>query len=143
MPTPGADLAAALVAASPVGGVALVLAPSSGANVFVGPAQPVSDSVPAQAIFCLGYGGTAPPMPYMDGTGQDWRQSRVQVMVRSEQGDFAGGETLARATLQALHRRSVSGYTWVVSLDSEPTYLSKDEQGCHRWSCNFELAWKG
>lgn len=143
-PNPGTDIAAALVAATPVGGVALVLSPTSGANVFVGPPQPVlAGSVPAQAVFCLAYGGTAPPMPYLDGSGQDWHQSRVQLTVRSEQGDFPGGETLARAVLRALHRAAVAGYTWIISLDSEPIYIAKDEQGCHRWTINVECGWKG
>lgn len=143
MPNPGPDIAAALVAATPLSGVTLVAAPTSGGNVFVGPPQPVGGSVPARALFCLCYGGTAPPMPYLDGSNQDWHQSRVQVTVRSEQGDFAGGEALARAALDVLHRNGASGYTWVKALDSEPTYLAKDEQGCHRWTVNVELGWKG
>lgn len=143
MSNPAADLATALVSASPVGGVTLVLAPSSSCNVFIGPVQPTGSAgglVPARAIFFLTYGGPGPE-PYMDGTAKDWRESRVQVIVRSEQSDHSGGEGLARAVHHTLHRATISGYTFILALD-EATYLKKDEQGCHLWALNFRCGRK-
>jgi hypothetical protein len=140
MPNPGLDLATALVAATPVGGVALVLAPASGCNVFAGPVQPPSDDVPDRAVFCVAYGGPAPE-PYMDGTNQDWHESRVQVWVRSAHLDYVGGEAFARAVAAALQRRTVAGYVLVLALD-EPSYMGQDEQGCHEWAVNFRMGHK-
>jgi hypothetical protein len=135
--------AAAVVTQLQGSSLGLTAPPASGANLFQGPVRPVKPGhVPAQAVFCLGTGGP-PPLIYGNLEGDDIRRSTVQVRVRSGQADFAGGEELARACLDALQRQKPAGFISFLVRESEPTYLAQDEQGCHEWSLNVECMWKG
>lgn len=142
MATPDADVVAKLVANSP-GGVAL----TSGTNIFRGPLRPAStsapgpSSIPTKAVFVLATGGP-PPSPYL-GSGLNVYESNVQVMVRSELADFAGGQTLARACITVLQQAIPSGYISFLVVESEPNYLGADAQGCHLWSVNLTATWQG
>jgi hypothetical protein len=135
--TPDADVAARLVAQTPLGGVALV----SGGNVFTGPVRPADVAegpgyTPTQAIFCLGTGGP-PQLPFL-GTGDNLIEASVQVRIRSSPGAaaFSGGQALARAVLACLQQHIPTGYISFLVQDSHPNYLAQDEQGCHEWSVN-------
>jgi hypothetical protein len=145
---PAKDVAALLIAAGPLAGVALVRPPAASPNLFVGPMRPPSPTgapaaarIPARAVFVLETGGPA-PQPYLDGRGVSFRRKNVQVLVRSEQADHSGGEALAKAILPVIHTHAPAGYVGALALD-EPAYIGTDEQGCHLWSTNFHLWWEG
>ena len=131
MSTPDVDVAARLVAA----GIGLTL----GTNLFRGKERPpAAPGIPHKAVFCLASGG-AGPQAYADGTALQLRYPSVQVFVRSDPNDFAAGQTLARAVRDALHHATVAGYVNVEVVESEPNYLSEDEQGHHLWTVNVDL----
>lgn len=147
MPTPDADVVAKLLASTPVGGVTLAQPPSSSANLFMGPVRPASgaqpgpNSIPTRAIFCLATGGP-PPDPYL-GSGLNLYESNVQVRIRSEQSDFAGGQTLARACIPVLQQAIPSGYISFLVQEAEPNLLGQDNQGAWEWSLNVRCRWQG
>jgi hypothetical protein len=114
---------------------------AEGTNLFTGPVRPVETGMPAEAVFVLN-GGGPPAMPYFSSPISD-RQSGVQVRVRSNPGDYAGGSELARDLFALVHEAPLSGYTYVLARQSEPNYLSQDDQGCHEWSINAIARWQG
>jgi hypothetical protein len=130
MATPAEDLVTVLAAA----GLGLV----PGTNIFRGPPRAPSAGVPSKAVFCLGTGGY-PPRPFVDGSGLCVRQPTVQITIRSDAEDFAGGEALARDVSNAVHMHPPAGYGDVLVRESEPTYLGQDEAGRHLWSINAEM----
>lgn len=111
---------------------------TSGTNLFAGPVVVVATGVPDKAVFILATGG-APPQPFIDGSGQDYCRSAVQIRIRSTTEDFPGGQTLARNVRDFLHKRVVSGYVDIRAREAEPNYLGPDEQGHHEWSVNLDL----
>lgn len=129
----GFDIATQLAGAS----IGLTL----GANVFDGPEIPASGLVALKAVFCLTTGGAA-PQAYMDGGASEERFPKCQIMVRGTagRGNFADGQTLARAVRTAVHRASISGYTDVFVQESEPNFLGFDKDEVPRWSVNV-VAW--
>jgi hypothetical protein len=95
--------------------------------------------VPAQAVFCLESGGD-PPAAYVDGgSGLNLRVHAVQIIVRSNPRDYAGGKSLANSVRNAVHEAPIAGYLDVRVREAQPNYLGEDEKGCHRWSINVQL----
>jgi hypothetical protein len=63
----------------------------------------------------------------------------VQVTVRSDAADYAGGLALARACLDALHCPTIpSGWT-DVQVSNGPYYVARQGEGRHVWSMNVTL----
>ena len=132
MPTPGADVAAHLVAGSPLAGVTLTL----GGNVFGGPIPVATGvpqgttTVPLQAIGCIETGGANTPL--LNGGGMRINEPTVTVQVRSAGDRYTPGVELARAAKSRCNAASVAGYVgwWA----GEVTYLGPDESGAHHWN---------
>lgn len=127
--TPDTDVVALLT-----GSLGLV----AGTNLFAGPVRAPGTGVPDKAVFVLATGG-APPIPYMDGTLQDYQRSIVQIRVRSDLEDFPTGQTLARSVRDFLHKITGTSYTDIRVRETEPNYLGPDELGHHEWSVNLEM----
>ncbi len=134
---PAADLAAKLVALTPIGGVVIALDTS----LFLGPVRVVRAETPPQAIFCQNARGLR-PTPYM-GINKDFKQFQVLVTVRSEPAQFSVGEQLARDLMSAVQRTPPTGYITALLEQAGPDYLGEDDQRQHRWSFVVELWWKG
>jgi len=109
-----------------------------GTNLFSGPVRQQSTSVPHQAVFVLPSGGPAPDA-YSDGTVIEMRYSAIQVIVRSNPKDYAGGQVLARQVRDALHHVAVTGYVDIRAMQSEPIYIGPDEADRHLFSVNLEM----
>jgi hypothetical protein len=101
-------------------------------NLFAGPIRPS----PLAGVWCLATGGLAPE-PFL-GVDKDFRQKTVQVRVRSNPGDFAGGETLAVACFERLHKHIPSGWIDLLVREPWPTYIGQDANECHEWSLNVD-----
>lgn len=109
-----------------------------GTNLFQGPVRDPSVTVPHQSVFCLSTGGPAPLLHSQGGAGPDIKRASVQVRVRSNVGDFAAGQALARSVWSALQRAVFAGYMNIVCRESEPVYLGQDDTEHHEWSVNVE-----
>lgn len=132
MGTPDADIAARLDTA--LGSLTL------GVNLFRGKEQPYSSTgIPHQAVFCLATGGPAPEAYLFGGTGVELRYPAVQILVRSNPRDFAGGQALVRTIRDAVHHATIAGYVEVRVAETEPNYVREDDEGHHAWTINVEL----
>lgn len=136
MPAPCADIAAHLIAGSPLAGVTL-----TSANVFAGPLPPSTSvprgttTVPNQAIGCYLAGGENTPL--LGGGKTRIREPVATVQVRSAPDGFTSGEALAQAAQSRCNATSPTGYiSW---LATEPAYRGPDEQGAHRWEFTIQL----
>lgn len=77
-------------------------------------------------------------MHTMNNAGPDIKRASVQVRVRSNVNDFAGGQQKARAVWSALQRAVLAGYMSITARESEPVYLGQDDTEHHEWSVNVE-----
>jgi len=113
----------------------------AGRNLFRGPVRPPSTEIPHAACFVLASAGPAPEA--FSGSTPELRYSAVQVRTRSNAGTtssvYVDGLTKARATRDALHHATISGYHDVRAMQTEPVYIGVDESGHHEWSINLEL----
>lgn len=116
------------------GGIGL----TEGTNLFPGPERAAGQFVPTEAVFVLASGGF-PPRPFIDGSGQDYCESTVQITVRSEAAKHDVGQTLARAVRDCAHKANVAGYVDIRVRESEPNYIGQDEKGSHLWTLNVEM----
>lgn len=131
MPAQPDDAVVAILAAAGLG-------LTGGTNLFGGPVRPQGSGVPLASVFALSTGGPV-HQPYI-GNAHDLTIATVQVNVRGAPGDFAGGETLARACLVAIHRAAIAGYAGCIVREPRPTYLGADAgTDTHLWSLNVEL----
>ncbi len=110
-----------------------------GTNVFEGPVRAAKNGIPAEAIFVVPYAGALPQLQRGVATPTEIRQHRLQVRVRSDQEDYAGGQSLARDVLSEMSHNPPAGYHDVRPLQPHPIYLRKDEQGLHEFAVNFEV----
>lgn len=134
MKTVDSDLAAVLEAA----GLSLVRPPTANANLFLGVMPEDDDStVPDRCVAILETGGR-PPVPFVGGGRVTYRRVTCQVRVRGPREDFANGQTLARAVLDALNLATVSGYVQVRVRESAPFYGGTDQSDRHGWAMNVE-----
>lgn len=132
---PGADVVTALEAAA--------IGLTGGTNLFKGTEQPFGDGVPNAAAFVIPYGGPA-PSAFCGNRVEEEKFQAVQVLYRSDPDDYNGGETMARAILNALHHQTIvrgtgGNYTDCYSAQSLPYSLGVDESRRHRWTINVEL----
>lgn len=118
----------------------LILGGNPGANLFVGAPKGPDELVPPAAVFVLSTGGP-PPEPYL-GDAKDFLRSRIQVTVRTNPDDEAGGETLARNISKALQRCvPEADYFQTRVQESEPIYLGRNKQRLYSWTINAEVWW--
>lgn len=133
MPTAQPDAAVLALLEAITSPVAL----DAGRNLFYGPAYDPEATHPAESVFVLGTGG--PTNARFCGTSTDWREYTVQVMIRADRSNYTGGQSLARACLDACHCATVSGYVDCQVREPDPTYLRIDTRGRHLWSINVRL----
>ena len=111
---------------------------TDGTNLFRGKMRAAGDGCPVDSVFVLSSGGPA-PQAYLSGTTVERRYSDVTCYVRSDLGDFEGGQTLARAIRDAAHHADIAGYIDVRALQSEPPYVAERDDEAHVWVVNFQL----
>lgn len=111
-----------------------------GTNLFRGEVQAVGNGVPAAAVFVQALSG--PPPEAFLGAMDEW-EAEVEVTVRSAPGEREQARTFARGLLARLNRATISGYTRVVSEDTEPEWLERDEGDMHEYVFSITLEWEG
>lgn len=101
-----------------------------GTSIFEGPERD-SALIGNEAIFVLETSGEQDPMIGGLDAG-DLQDILVQIVVRSEKEDFAGGKRRAAAVMEALHKKHPARYvSWTCST---PFYFKRDEKNRHFWS---------
>lgn len=112
-----------------------------GTNLFTGLEKPAAPDagVPHAAVFVVAYGGSD-VVPYMGQTEKlDGRDFRVQVLIRSDVDDEAGGLTMARAIMVATNRITTglpTGYFSLRSLQPCPAPLGRDNGEHYTYTVN-------
>lgn len=127
---PAVDLATFLAAA----GLGLVL----GTSIVVGMPRDVGGTVPKDAVFIHGFGGT-PATRFM---GQATEVRRPLLMLQVRNGSMLAGDTLARDILDAVAGSDVVTYLDVFPSQSEPNYAGQDQNGDHFWNHSFEMVYE-
>lgn len=119
-----------------------------GTNLFAGPMRAYSQSndpvgVPHEATFCLNTGG-ADPVTYMNGSVKriQIKKPTVHVKHRSEPYEFANGQEIVRAVLDAVDRKQIGTYIDSQVNDGSPHYLGEDKDGHHTWSMNIDMMYR-
>lgn len=118
-----------------------------GDNVVAGPreAYDFGDGIPKKCVFVTASGGL--PSRALKGNvlGEtNERRPMVMVRIRSDgpgsPSAFRDGQTLARECFDALHHNPPStDYCESESLNSQPSYIGKDEDGHHEWLIQVQL----
>lgn len=127
---PAVDLATFLAAA----GLGLTL----GVDMVVGMPRDVGGTVPKDAVFVHGFGGT-PATRFM---GQATEVRRPLLMLQVRNGSMLAGDALARDILGAIAGADVSTYLDVFPGQSEPNYAGQDQNGDHFWNHSFEMVYE-
>jgi len=127
---PAVDLATFLAAA----GLGLTL----GTSIVVGMPRDVGGTVPKDAVFIHGFGGT-PATRFM---GQATEVRRPLLMLQVRNGSMLTGEALARSILNAIAGSDVSTYLDTFPSQSEPNYAGQDQNGDHFWNHSFEMVYE-
>ena len=116
-----------------------------GSNVFNGPVRPMSEFVPAEAIFCLEtlghfmFPNRESEPDVNDGSPTQLLGPTVQIRVRSDVDNYGAGKALAGAVRTALHMQLPSGFLESRVREAIPYYLGQDTAGCHEWSMNLDM----
>jgi len=110
---------------------------NSGRNLFPGRIVPVGVGVPQQAVFCEATGGPV-NQPYI-GVSKDWQIRTVQVRIRGKPQDESATLTTALAVKVALHRATVTGYTYCLVREPAPGPVFIDANGCPNYFWNVDL----
>jgi hypothetical protein len=138
MPAPSADVAAHLVAGSPLAGVVLTAANCFGGPLPAATGVPAGTSgVPSLAIGCVQTGGAN--TPFIGGAAKKVHEPLVNVHVRSGGDGYTSGLALAEAAKERCNLQAPAGYIgwWA----SEVTYMGPDEVGAHHWTFNVRTTW--
>lgn len=117
---------------------------AAGVDLFRGRVRPAAAGVPVRAVFVEAQGG-ARNSRYL-GTGRSVRDLSVQVRVRSEAGDSAGGRDLAvlvHAALDHVYQGLPTGYLDLRCDQPFPIELDQDELGAHEFSVNVTARFVG
>lgn len=127
---PAVDLATFLAAA----GLGLVL----GTDIVVGMPRDVGGTVPPNAVFIHGFGGT--PATRFHGAPPEIRRPLLMLQIRN--GSMLAGDTLARDILNAVAGSDILTYLDVFPSQSEPNYAGQDQNGDHFWNHSFEMVYE-
>jgi hypothetical protein len=107
-------------------------------NLILGPILPPAATVRGKCVFVTATGG--PDNYRYCGVAHDHQRATVQVSIRADVADYAGGQALARACWSACHCPTLpSGYTDVQVREPDPYYLRMDASGFHLWAFNVIL----
>ena len=113
-----------------------------GTNLFRGKvrAHDKSGFIPVNSVWVLSSGGRATETWLRaNASNRRFFQSTVQVRIRSNQREFLTGQTQAVGLRDLLHDAVIVNYISVKTNESEPIYLSEDNDGIHHWSLNLTL----
>ena len=110
-----------------------------GVNLFVGLVRPVSDTVPAEAVFVNATDGL-PANRFFCTTDSEVRHPTVQIRIRSP--NYLAGYELAKEVYDLCQSSQPTDVLDVVARQSEPIYLEQDENANHQWSLNFDLMYQ-
>lgn len=116
-----------------------------GTTIFCAGPQQTQTGVPSQSIFCQLTGGYGTPIRYLQGPpssgtpGDQLREPRVTIFVRSNPHDYAGGQTLARAVKTALHDQPFGSYYACRIVEAEPNYLYQTDKAEYVFNMNCHL----
>lgn len=115
------------------------LALDAGRNLFLSPPLDPSTGVPLTGVFVLGTGGGQNDR--LCGS-HDHQRSSVQVTVRVDGSDYAGGKGLVRACWAAVHCAIVAGWYSITVREPDPYYVgpgrTKSGSLIHTWTFNAE-----
>lgn len=107
-------------------------------NTWAGPERPTLGVVPRLAVFVVRLGELAT----IYGGGQ-YRYLTLEVVVRSQLDDYAGGELLARQVYDALHLSGAftgaSGQTYDDVRCEAPSYEGQADNEPHYWTVAVQL----
>lgn len=112
-----------------------------GTNLFWGKLREVDPGtgISSTAVFVATRLSPAPEN-YCDGQRlPQAREPQLQIMVRSNPQDFAGGQALARGVKDALHDIALSGYDACRITQAEPVPIGETDSGEHLFSLNVHL----
>ena len=112
----------------------------AGTSIFDSPVRASGNGVAEKAIFVAPSGGPAPQA--LAGQSLAFRRSFLQVRVRGDQQDYAGGLAFARSARDATQYAAIAGYTDVRIQETEPIYIGQDDQDRHEWTINVEMSFK-
>lgn len=129
--TPGIDL---------VDHLATALSLTAGTDIFDGRVRAPGRGVAEKAVFVQPTGG--PPPQALSGQTVAIRRSALQVRVRGDQEDYAGGLVFARSVRDAIQYAPIAGYIDVRIQDQEPIPLPQDDEEHHEWTINVEMSFK-
>lgn len=116
---------------------------AEGTSLFVGPMPEhglAADglSAPAKCASVMPTGGGSPEA-FVGKGRKALLYPTCQVRIRSDREDFAGGQALAFAALEALNQISWPPYVSIRVRESAPFYGRTDAAGRHHWGFNVEL----
>lgn len=107
-----------------------------GKNLFIGPVRPVSDHVPARAVFVMASGGPSPEAmlepAYL-------RSASLDIRIRGESGNYMEGSDLAIDVRDAVHYAEITNYIDIRCIDAHPTYIGEDDSGHPEWTLTVTM----
>lgn len=105
-----------------------------GTNLF-GPELAQSNTgVPTNAVFSTTSGG---PEPLRAMGSDEIRSPIIDFTVRWS--SYADGRTKCLDVMNALQGANISGLLFVRNLDSEPDYVTRTEEGNHKWDFSVRV----
>lgn len=107
-----------------------------GTNIFIGPPRDPSTVVPNKCVFVIATGGAA-PQPYLEISGDAFRQADLQIFIRGNVGEFAAGETYTKAIFESVQFPSLSGFIDCRPTNSYPLWIGFDPLDHPRWTVNM------
>lgn len=121
---------------------------SSKRNCLAGPVEAYDRAgvgIPHRAVFVTASGGL-PSRQLKGNTAGDTNERRPTVNIRIRSSSkgvasaFADGQLLARQVFDALHHNPPSSsYCESESINSQPSYLGRDDDGHHEWLIVVQL----
>lgn len=109
-----------------------------GTSIFMGPPRDPSPVMPHKCVFVISTGGPA-PMPYIESSGDAWRETDVQIFIRGNAGEFAAGEAFAKAIFETMQFPRLTGFIDCRPMESHPVWLGFDPLDHPRWTVNVLL----
>jgi hypothetical protein len=123
----------------------LVGGPLPARNCLAGPVEAYGSGIPHLAVFVTASGGLPSLALKGNALGETFeRRPTVNIRIRSSARGvpraFEDGQRIAREVFEALHHNPPStSYCESESLNSQPSYLGRDDDGHHEWVVVVQL----
>lgn len=115
--------------------VATSLSMTLGTNVFAGPKREATSEVSLPVVYVLATGGPPPLYSRSVGAGDvSIKTINIHVDVESAPEAYQAGRTVAYNVWDALKYLPPTGYIDLQPVESDVTYIGKNERGSHCWS---------